>query len=47
MPLVHALWSPGRGLLLWAEHDRVAAGPASRPARLARSHPFAVSSASL
>ncbi|MBE1495627.1 SNF2 family DNA or RNA helicase [Amycolatopsis lexingtonensis] len=47
MPLVHALWSPGRGLLLWAEHDRIAAGPSSRPSRIALSHPFAVSSASL
>ncbi|WP_103355804.1 DEAD/DEAH box helicase [Amycolatopsis sp. CA-128772] len=47
MPSVHALWSPGRGLLLWAEHDRVPAGTASRATRIALSHPFAVSSADL
>ncbi|MEU0533896.1 DEAD/DEAH box helicase [Amycolatopsis tolypomycina] len=47
MPLVHALWSPGRGLLLWAEHDRRPAGTSSRSARIALSHPFAVSSADL
>ncbi|WP_439381029.1 DEAD/DEAH box helicase [Amycolatopsis lexingtonensis] len=47
MPLVHALWSPGRGLLLWAEHDRIPAGTSSRPSRIALSHPFAISSASL
>ncbi|MFB9684583.1 DEAD/DEAH box helicase [Amycolatopsis plumensis] len=47
MPLVHALWSPDRGLLLWAERDRVPAGTSSRPARIALAHPFAVSSADL
>ncbi|WP_410612519.1 DEAD/DEAH box helicase [Amycolatopsis sp. lyj-109] len=47
MPVVHALWSPGRGLLLWAEHDRRPAGTSSRSARIALPHPFAVSSAQL
>ncbi|MET8998625.1 DEAD/DEAH box helicase [Amycolatopsis sp. NPDC004169] len=47
MPVVHALWSPGRGLLLWAERDRGPAGTSSRSARIALSHPFAVSSADL
>ncbi|WIX99225.1 DEAD/DEAH box helicase [Amycolatopsis mongoliensis] len=47
MPLVHALWSPGRGLLLWAEHDRGPAGTSSRSAQIALPHPFAVSSAQL
>ncbi|HET6703745.1 DEAD/DEAH box helicase [Amycolatopsis sp.] len=47
MPLVHALWSPGRGLLLWAEHDRRPVGTASRSTRIALSHPFAVSSSDL
>ncbi|WP_290060838.1 hypothetical protein, partial [Amycolatopsis solani] len=45
--MVHALWSPGRGLLLWAEHDRRPSGTSSRAARIALSHPFAVSSAQL
>ncbi|MEV6825266.1 DEAD/DEAH box helicase [Amycolatopsis sp. NPDC051102] len=47
MPVVHALWSPGRGLLLWAERDRGPAGTSSRSARIALPHPFAVSSADL
>ncbi|HEY3480781.1 MAG TPA: hypothetical protein VGL02_17945, partial [Streptomyces sp.] len=47
MPIVHALWSPGRGLLLWAEHDRRPAGTSSRSAWIALPHPFAVSSANL
>ncbi|MBE8519654.1 ATP-dependent helicase [Amycolatopsis sp. H6(2020)] len=47
MPMVHALWSPGRGLLLWAEHDRGPAGTSSRSVRIALPHPFAVSSAQL
>src|SRR3954449_11802153 len=47
LPLVHALWSPGRGLLLWAEHDRGPAGTSSRSAHIALPHPFAVSSADL
>ncbi|MDS0136129.1 MULTISPECIES: DEAD/DEAH box helicase [unclassified Amycolatopsis] len=47
MPLVHALWSPGRGLLLWAERDGGPAGTSSRSARIALPHPFAVSGAHL
>ncbi|MEC3977556.1 DEAD/DEAH box helicase [Amycolatopsis sp. H20-H5] len=47
MPLVHALWSPGRGLVLWAERDGLPGGTASRSARIALPHPFAVSSAKL
>jgi len=39
--VVHALWSPGRGVLLWAEDgDRPATGR-SRALRTARPHPFA------
>ncbi|MDT8912673.1 DEAD/DEAH box helicase [Amycolatopsis sp. PS_44_ISF1] len=45
--MVHALWSPGRGLLLWAERERGPSGSASRSARIALPHPFAVSSAEL
>ncbi|MGW4526412.1 SNF2-related protein [Amycolatopsis sp. NPDC004378] len=47
MPLVHALWSPGRGVVLWAERDRRPVGTSSRSAMVALSHPFAVSSAEL
>ncbi|MGW5739862.1 DEAD/DEAH box helicase [Amycolatopsis sp. NPDC003861] len=47
MPSVHALWSPGRGLLLWAERDGGPAGTSSRSARIALPHPFAVSGAQL
>ena len=47
MPVVHALWSPGRGPLLWAERDGGPAGTSSRSAHLALPHPFAVSSARL
>ncbi|MCR6487788.1 DEAD/DEAH box helicase [Amycolatopsis sp. OK19-0408] len=47
MPLVHALWSPGRGLLLWAERDQAPTGTSSRSVLVALSHPFAVSSAEL
>ncbi|HEY2062178.1 MAG TPA: DEAD/DEAH box helicase [Amycolatopsis sp.] len=46
MPLVHAVWSPGRGLLLWAE-QKTPAGTSSRSAQIALPHPFAVSSAKL
>jgi superfamily II DNA or RNA helicase len=38
---VHAVWSPGRGVVLWAEDgDRPATG-SSRALRTARPHPFA------
>jgi SNF2 family DNA or RNA helicase len=38
---VHALWSPGRGVLLWAEDGDRPAGSSSRSLRSARPHPFA------
>jgi hypothetical protein len=44
---VHGLWSPGRGVLLWAEDgDRPATAP-GRALRTARPHPFAVPAAAL
>ncbi|MDX3192729.1 DEAD/DEAH box helicase [Streptomyces sp. MN03-5084-2B] len=45
--MVHALWSPGRGLLFWAEREGGRSGTSSRSTRIALSHPFAVSSADL
>ncbi|MDN5859058.1 MAG: DEAD/DEAH box helicase [Pseudonocardia sp.] len=42
MLAVHALWSPGRGLLLWAEDGERPATSSSRALRTARPHPFAV-----
>jgi SNF2-related domain/SNF2 Helicase protein/Helicase conserved C-terminal domain len=39
---VHALWSPGRGVLLWAEDGERPATRSSRAQRSARPHPFAV-----
>lgn len=47
MLAVHALWSPGRGVLLWAEDGERPATSASRSLRSARPHPFAVPSAGL
>jgi SNF2 family DNA or RNA helicase len=44
---VHALWSPGRGLLLWAEDGERPATSSSRALRTARPHPFAVPAAEL
>ncbi|GEL18059.1 DEAD/DEAH box helicase [Pseudonocardia asaccharolytica] len=44
---VHGLWSPGRGLLLWAEDGERPATTSSRSLRSARPHPFAVPSAEL
>ncbi|GAA5134219.1 DEAD/DEAH box helicase [Pseudonocardia adelaidensis] len=41
MLAVHALWSPGRGVLLWAEDGDRPAGASSRSLRPARPHPFA------
>jgi SNF2 family DNA or RNA helicase len=38
---VHALWSPGRGVLLWAEDGERPTGSSSRALRPARPHPFA------
>jgi superfamily II DNA or RNA helicase len=39
--VVHALWSPGRGVLLWAEDGERPATGRSRALRRARPHPFA------
>ena len=47
MLAVHALWSPGRGVLLWAEDGERPATGTSRSLRSARPHPFAVPSAGL
>ncbi|HYH33123.1 MAG TPA: DEAD/DEAH box helicase [Pseudonocardia sp.] len=47
MLAVHALWSPGRGVLLWAEDGERPATSASRSLRSARPHPFAASSSAL
>ncbi|GAA2822081.1 DEAD/DEAH box helicase [Crossiella cryophila] len=45
---VHGLWSPGRGLLLWAESPRRPATTAMRPtAWSVRPHPFAAPTAEL
>jgi len=41
MLVVHALWSPGRGVLLWAEDGERPATGRSRALRTARPHPFA------
>jgi superfamily II DNA or RNA helicase len=40
--VVHALWSLGRGLLLWAEDGDRPARAASQATRSARPHPFAL-----
>ncbi len=47
MLVVHALWSPGRGVLLWAEDGERPATGRSRALRTARPHPFAVPAATL
>ncbi|HVH20876.1 MAG TPA: DEAD/DEAH box helicase [Pseudonocardia sp.] len=47
MLAVHGLWSPGRGLLLWAEDGSRPATSASRSLRSARPHPFAAPTAAL
>ena len=47
MLAVHALWSPGRGALLWAEDGDRPATAASRSLRSARPHPFAAPSSAL
>jgi len=39
---LHALWSPGRGVCLWAEDPELPVRSASRARRGARPHPFAV-----
>lgn len=47
MLAVHALWSLGRGVLIWGEDGERPATSSSRSLRSARPHPFAVSSAGL
>ncbi|MDD7964718.1 DEAD/DEAH box helicase [Actinomycetospora sp. DW7H6] len=42
MLALHALWSPGRGVCLWAEDPDLPAHSTSRARRGARPHPFAV-----
>jgi superfamily II DNA or RNA helicase len=44
---VHAIWSPGRGVLLWAEDGERPATSSSRSLRSARPHPFAAPSSAL
>jgi SNF2-related domain/SNF2 Helicase protein/Helicase conserved C-terminal domain len=44
---VHGLWSPGRGVLLWAEDGARPATSTSRSLRSARPHPFAAPAAAL
>ena len=44
---VHAVWSPGRGVLLWAEDGDRPAASAARSLRSARPHPFAADPAAL
>jgi hypothetical protein len=41
MLAVHGLWSPGRGILLWAEDGDHAVRSPSQAIRSARAHPFA------
>ncbi|WP_433272687.1 SNF2-related protein [Pseudonocardia xinjiangensis] len=47
MLAVHALWSPGRGVLLWAEDGARPTTSSSRSLRSARPHPFAAPSSAL
>ena len=47
MLVVHALWSPGRGVLLWAEDGERPATGRSRALRTARPHPFAATADAL
>ncbi|PVZ11784.1 DEAD/DEAH box helicase [Actinomycetospora cinnamomea] len=42
MLALHALWSPGRGVCLWAENPDLPVRSTSRARRGARPHPFAV-----
>jgi superfamily II DNA or RNA helicase len=44
---VHAVWSPGRGVLLWAEDGERPASSSARSLRSARPHPFAADTAAL
>ncbi|KZB88552.1 DEAD/DEAH box helicase [Amycolatopsis regifaucium] len=45
--VVHGLWSPRRGILLWGEHGDRPATTSMRPSSSARPHPFAASVADL
>ncbi|MEN3264149.1 SNF2 helicase-associated domain-containing protein, partial [Pseudonocardia sp.] len=47
MLAVHALWSPGRGVLLWGEDGSRPATSSGRSLRSARPHPFAAPATSL
>ena len=47
MLAVHAVWSPGRGVLLWAEDGERPASSSARSLRSARPHPFAADTAAL
>lgn len=47
MLAIHGLWSPGRGVLLWAEDGERPATSTSRSLRTARPHPFAAPAAAL
>ncbi|HEY0815403.1 MAG TPA: DEAD/DEAH box helicase [Pseudonocardia sp.] len=47
MLAVHAVWSPGRGVLLWAEDGERPASASARSLRSARPHPFAADTATL
>ncbi|MBV9921376.1 MAG: SNF2 helicase-associated domain-containing protein, partial [Pseudonocardia sp.] len=47
MLAVHAVWSPGRGALLWAEDGDRPASSGARSLRSARPHPFAADPAAL
>ncbi|MGE3287172.1 MAG: DEAD/DEAH box helicase [Pseudonocardia sp.] len=47
MLAVHGLWSPGRGVLIWAEDGELPVRSASQAVRRARPHPFAVSAQTL
>ncbi len=47
MLAVHAVWSPGRGVLLWAEDGDRPPSSGARSLRTARPHPFAADPAAL
>ena len=47
MLVVHAFWSPGRGVVLWAEDGERPATTSRRSLRTARPHPFAVPASQL
>ncbi|MCW0211938.1 MAG: DEAD/DEAH box helicase [Pseudonocardia sp.] len=47
MLVVHALWSPGRGVVLWAEDGSRPSTTSRRSLRSARPHPFALPASAL